>query len=68
MPFVFLCDNLVKKVKPVPDPVLKDDGHYKPFDEVYDVETTEEHRPSLQKRSPLSFYASVQLVRNTGMI
>ena len=60
-----------QKVKPLPDPVLKDDGHYKPFDEVYGVETTEEHRPSLQKRSQkktLPFYASVQHVRNTGMM
>ena len=25
-------------------------GHYKSFDEVYGIETTEEHKPSLQQR------------------
>ncbi|XP_078316357.1 uncharacterized protein LOC144617717 [Crassostrea virginica] len=29
---------------------LGDDGHYKSFDEVYGIETTKEHRPSLQQR------------------
>jgi hypothetical protein len=28
---------------------LGEDGHYKPFDELYGSETTEEHRPSLKK-------------------
>jgi len=27
------------------------DDHYKPFSKVFETETTEEHRPSLQKKT-----------------
>lgn len=48
------------------------DDHYKPFLEVFEKETNEEHRPSL-KRKPrqdkgLPFYPSVQHVKNTEMM
>ena len=60
------------KIQPFPDPVLKDDGHYKPFDDVYGTVTTEEYRPSLQKcgqkQKALPFYASVQHAKNSGMM
>ena len=58
------------KIKPFPDPVLKDDGHYKHFDEVHGTDTSEECRPSLNtpKSKSLPFYASVQHVKNSGMM
>ena len=48
----------------LPDPVPQGDGHYKPFDTVYNTVTSKEHRPSLQNRparqKTLTFVASVQ--------
>ena len=50
----------------------QEDGHYKPFDSVYGTDTSEEHRPSLQKRpnrqKTLPFVASVQHARNTNLM
>ena len=50
----------------------KGDGHYKPFEDVFGTDTTEEHQPSLQKLSArekrLPFYPSVQRVRNYNMM
>ncbi len=47
-------------------------NHYKPFSDVFKIETTEEHRPSLKKNprqdKGLPFYPSVQHVRNTEMM
>ena len=51
-----------------------EDGHYKPFQDVYGTDTTEDHRPSLahQKRSTksktLPFVASVQHVCNVNLM
>ena len=56
----------------LPDPVPGEDGHYRPFIEVYGTSTTEEHRPSLQTRKgrqkSLPFSASVQHVKNVDMM
>ena len=38
------------KIQPFPDPVLKDDGYYKPFDDVHGIVMTEECTPFLQKK------------------
>ena len=60
------------KLQHFPDPMPKGDGHYKPFEDVFGTDTTEEHRPSLQKLSArekrLPFYPSVQHVRNCNMM
>ena len=49
-----------------------EDGHYRPFIEVYGTSMTEEHRPSLQTRKgrqkSLPFSASVQHVKNVDMM
>ena len=64
-----LPDEEFAKIKPFPDPVLKDDGHYKSFDNVYGTETSEDGRPSKQQqRKKLPFYASVQHVRNSSVM
>ena len=56
----------------LPDPVPNDDGHYKSFEDVYGTKTSEEHRPSLQKKpvnqKTLPFSASVQNARNTNIM
>ena len=61
-----------QKLSFLPDPVPQEDGHYKPFDSVYGTDTSEEHRPSLQKRpnrqKTLPFVASVQHARNTNLM
>ena len=66
--------NFLKKAIPdatfaAPDPVMKDDRHYKSFAESLGSDTFEEHRPSLQKKAQkdktLPFYPSVQHVKNT---
>jgi len=60
------------KIKSFPDPMLKGDGHYKPFDDVHGTETSEEYRPSLrqhaQREKSLPFYSSVQHIKNSGMM
>ena len=54
------------------DPVPGHDGHYRPFEQVYNTETTEEHRPSLQsqkgRQKALPFSASVQHVKNADIM
>ena len=56
----------------LPDPVPQGDGHYKPFDTIYNTVTSEEHRPSLQnhpaRQKTLSFVASVQHSKNTYLM
>ena len=58
-----------EKIKPFPDPMMKDDGHYKGFTEVYGTETSETCRPSKQaKAKKLPFYANVQHVKNSSLM
>ena len=58
-----------EKIKPFPDPMIKDDGHYKSFEEVYGTETSEECRPSKQAKSKkLPFYANLQHMKNSGLM
>ena len=56
----------------LPDPVPGEENHFKSFEELYGVVTTEEHRPSLHKRpkrqKTLPFSASVQHVRNVDLM
>ena len=60
------------KVNDFPDLVMKDDGHYMSFSEVFGSATSEEYRLSLQKRAQkektLPFYSSVQHVKNCGLV
>ena len=59
------------KLSHLPDPTPGTDGHYKPFQEVFEKPTTEEHRPSAKKASSkatLPFRASIQHVHNAGMM
>ena len=67
-----LPESVFTSLRHLPDPMPGVDDHYKPFSEVFEKETTEEHRPSL-KRKPrqdrgLPFYPSVQHVNNTKMM
>lgn len=64
--------SVFMSLRHLPDPMPGVDDHYKLFSEVFERETTEEHRPSL-KRKPrqdrgLPFYPSVQHVKNTEMM
>ena len=67
-----LPDDVYARVSDFPDPVMKDDGHCRSFTEVFGSATSEEHRPSLQKRAQkektLPFYPSVQHVKNCGLM
>ena len=60
------------KIKSFPDPMLKGDGHYKPFDDVHGTETSEEYGPSLRQRAQreksLPFCSTLQHVKNSGMM
>ena len=63
------AEGRVDRIKPFPDPMIKDNGHYKTFEEVYGTETSEDCRPSKQaKPKKLLFYASVQHVKNSGLM
>ena len=58
---------------PIPDPIPGDDDHYKRYVEVYGLDTTEEHRPSLLTArktalQSLGFTPSQQHVRNGVLI
>ena len=69
---VRLPQSVFKLLHHLPDPMPGVDNHYKPFSEVFKTKTTEEHRPSLKKKSRqergLPFSPSVQHVRNTNMM
>lgn len=59
------------KLGHLPDPLPGEGDHYKAFDDVFKTVTTEEHRPSTKrskKGKSLPFRASVQHVKNTGMM
>ena len=58
------------KIKLFPDPMMKDDGHFKSFEEIHGADTSDNDRPSLKrgKESSLPFYASVQHAKNSGMM
>ena len=53
-----------------PYTVLKDDGHYEAFYDIHGTNTSEKYRPSLnpQRGKSLPFYASVQHVKNSGLM
>jgi len=59
------------KLHYLPDPVPGEENHFKRFKHVYGTVTSEEFRPSLQKRSKrktLPFSASIQHVKNVDMM
>ena len=64
--------EVFSKIHYIPDPIPSSNGHYKPFSEVYGMQTTECHRPSLAKHpkrmKSLPFVASVQHVRNVSLV
>ena len=67
-----LPSEVFEKLAFLPDPVPQGDGHYKPFDTIYNTVTSEEHRPSLQnhpvRQKTLPFVASVQHAKNTNLM
>ena len=69
---VCLPHCIFSEVHFLPDPVPGDDGHYKPFHEIYGTVTSEAHRPSLHKRpatkKALPFRASLKYVKNVNMM
>ena len=42
--------NVFEEAMFLPVPIPQDDGHCKSFEDVYGTKTTEEHRPSHQKK------------------
>ena len=44
----------------LPDPVLGEDGHYLPFNDVFGKPTTEKDRPSLKLKSKNHFHTVPQ--------
>lgn len=59
-------------LKHLPHPIPQEDGHYKPFREVYGTKTSGKFRPSSLKKKTkskgLPFYASVQHVTNAQIM
>ena len=69
--------EVFNKLNHIPHPVLGDDGHYLPFNEVFGLATTDEQRPSFKKakdpkrkraKVKLHFSASVQHVKNSEIM
>ena len=63
--------DVFKTLHHLPHPMSGEDDHYAPFADVFGKPTTEEHRPSLKqkpKKKSLPFSASVQHVKNAGMM
>ena len=67
---VRLSTEELSMIKLFPDLMMKDDGHFKLFEEIHGADTSENDRPSLKrgKESSLPFYASVQHAKNSGMM
>lgn len=67
-----LTKEVFEQIKPFPDPVPGEEGHYLPFKDVYGSQTSEEHRPSLKKRSSkqrtLPFHGKLQHVKNADIM
>lgn len=45
-----LSQEMLKDLHFIPDPVLKEDGVFKSFEETYGTPTTDKDRPSLQEK------------------
>lgn len=58
---VNLSMDIFAQLKHLPNPIPREDGHYRPFTEVFGSSTSGEYRPSLKrtKSRGLPFYASV---------
>ena len=67
-----LPQDVFKQITFLPDPVPQDDGHYKAFEAVYGAKTTEEYRPSIQRRpyreKSVPFPVSIQHAKNTRIV
>lgn len=75
---VGLPHSVFEKLHHIPHPMPGEDGHYRPFSEVFGTQTSEEYRPSLKKSTSktrkvvkqrrLPYYASVQHVKNSQLM
>ena len=67
-----LPQEIFKQIKFLPDPMPVEEGHYKPFSEVYGTTTSEEHCPSSTKktkrRKTLPFPSNLKRVQNVDMM
>lgn len=70
-----LPDDIFRTLKHIPHPSPMEDGHYFPFSDAFSMFTSEEHCPSFKapqqkqkKRRKLSYYATVQHVKNADMM
>ena len=61
-------------LKHIPHPMPMEDNHYYPFSQAFNMDTTEEYRPTYktpkqrQKKSKLHFNATVQHVKNANLM
>ena len=66
-----LLPSVFNEIHHLPDPTLGENGHYKPFDEVFGKKTTEESRPSKKKARDVRkgpFIPSIQHAKNTNLM
>ena len=67
-----LSAEVFNRLKYVPDPVPGEEGHYKPFAEVYGTNTTEQYVPSMmsktQRKKTLPFASNLRHVKNVDMM
>ena len=77
--YIRLSEDVFKQLRHLPHLTPGDDGHYLPFNEVFGMTTSEEHRPSFKKKkevqrksnhqkNSLPFYGSVQHVKNSQLM
>ena len=66
-----LSKDIFEQIKPFPDPLPGSDGHYLSFSNIYGSQTSEQHRPTLKKRSckqkTLPFHGKIQHVKNANI-
>ena len=64
--------EVFNRLKYMPDPVPGEEGHYKPFTEVYGTSTTEQYVPSMmrktQRKKTLPFASNLRHVRDVDMM
>ena len=69
--YKLLCSFYILTIHTLPDPMISDDGHFYPFDEVFGTSTSEKDLPSgiiSKQKKTIPFNATQQHVRNVNLV
>ena len=69
--YKLLCSFYILAIHTLPDPMISDDGHFYPFDEVFGTSTSEKDLPSgiiSKQKKTIPFNATQQHVRNVNLV